>query len=859
MRKLVVLVLCCVAFVGTAMLLFGARSERERDAEERERGGPTDPADWFALQRMFPFDSVPAEKVDAALQQAVMERATGALSTSSVLGWEQAGPFNIGGRVTAVAGVPGNASVAYLGSANGGVWKTENGGINWLPISDSQPFFSIGAIALVPGSDKVLYVGTGEANASVDSYDGSGMYRTTDGGGAWEWLGIPETRRIAAIAIDPGNHNRIFAAAMGSQFSTGPHRGLYRSTDYGSSWSKVLFVNDSTGVSDIEINPAHPETMFCATWERVRHYTYRRASGPGCGVWRSVDGGTSWTRLAGGFPSGTNVGRIALAIAPSQPSRIYAQVISSSYTGLGLYRSDNGGVTWTKRDADPTFTNSFGGFGWYFGEMGVSPANPNRIYTLGVDVLRSDDGGVTYTPITSGAHVDQHALWIDPTSANRVILGNDGGFFWSSVGGGAWSSSFDLPLTQFYAMTVDPTNVNRLFGGTQDNNTLRTTSGPSSWAPILGGDGFYCLVDPVNPQVVFAEYQFCCSGTGPRRSTNGGNTLSAVTGFVGSDRYNWSTPMAISATNHNVVIVGSQRVYRSLDNGVNFTPVSGDLTTNPVTALTFGTISTLDISPVDGNTFYAGSDDGKVWRSTDGGTNWADISSGLPVRSITRVSADPVNPAVVYVTLSGFGQDETLAHIYRSTDRGITWTSIAGNLPDVPANDVLADPTNPNQLFLATDVGVFITHNLGATWYPLGQGMPIQTIFDLSLHSATRTLIAATHGRSMWTLSLAQLPVSAPGTSTPPRVELAAPSPNPSRGAVRFDLDLSAPAAVEMSVFDAAGRRVKTLARGAYDAGHHAFAWNGSDDRGSRARAGVYFVRAVAGDATRTQRVVRVD
>jgi photosystem II stability/assembly factor-like uncharacterized protein len=836
-----------------------------------EEPGPY-PSDWFGMQRAFPGTTIPQGKFRAALEQARVDRVlnqvdralteTGA-SAAAALVWTQAGPLNIGGRVTALAPVRGGSTV-YLGSANGGVFKSTNSGVNWTPVFDDNGIYSIGALALDPADSNVVYVGTGEANASVDSYDGDGLFRTRDGGQSWEHLGLETTARIARVAVDPQNSDRIFVAAMGAQFSTGPDRGLYRSEDAGASWTRVLFVNDSTGASDVAFNPAHPETVFCATWERIRRPSYRRAFGPDCGIWRSADHGTTWTRLQSGLPAPSDtVGRIALAIAASRPSTIYAQIVSGSnlgYQGLGMYRSDNGGQSWTRRDAGTAFTDDFGGFAWYFGDVAVDPADPERVFAMGVGLIRSNDGGVTFASADTNdsTHPDQHALWIDPSNPARIYLGNDGGFFSSATGGSSWTKSVDLPITQFYAGAVDPSNPARLLGGTQDNFTLLTAGSPSAWSPILGGDGFYCLVDPTSPSTLFAEWQNCCSNTGPRRSTNAGGSWSAPSGFDIGDRYNWNTPIAMDPSNHLVLLVGSHRVYKSTNNGVSYAAISGDLSTHPPSLLTYGTITTLAISPVNSAVYYAGTDDGKVWRSLNSGGAWTDISAGLPRRWVTRVTPDPFAQGTVYVTLSGFGLDEHLPHVYRSTDSGTNWVSISGNLPDAPANDILVDPSNPQTLYLATDLGVYATLNLGAGWFPLGRGMPIQTVFDLTFHAPSRTLVAATHGRSQWKLDL-NAPLAVALEPSLAHLAMSSPAPNPTRSAVHLELEVSRATAVEVEVYDTSGRRVRTLVHGALEAGRHALSWDGRDAQGHRIGPGVFFVRAHGAGAVATRRLVRVD
>ncbi len=858
--------LCVVVVAGRHGSRPGPGLEPSREEEKGER----EPSEWWENQRAFPGTSVNQAAFAAARERAQFDRARTAFTTSAEgLTWTQLGPYNIGGRVTALAVAPGGTTI-YLGAANGGVFKSTNSGVNWTPVTDGLGWelFSIGALALDPTDANVVYAGTGEANNSVDSYDGNGLLRSVDGGQNWQSLGLQATARIARVAVDPSDPNRIFVAAMGTQFSTGPERGLYRSEDGGQSWSKVLFVSDSTGANDVLINPAHPETVYCATLERVRRYTYRRAHGPECGIWRSADYGSTWTRLTNGLPTPSDsVGRIALALCASKPSILYAQIGSGSalgWVGLGMYRSLDGGQTWSKRDSGGSFKNAFGGFCWYFGDVAVDPNNSEIVYAQGQILGRSSNGGQTFSDLTSGGssvHVDFHGMWIDPAAPNHLYVGNDGGFF-STTSLTTWLKSVDLPITQFYAGCVDPSNASRVGGGTQDNGCMLTASSPTGWYEIApGGDGFYVLIDPTNPNIVFSEWQYGSGGYGPLRSTNGGSSGAYGTGITVSDRFNWCAPFVMDPTDHNVLLCGSHRVYKSIDNGLVWTPVSGDLTSypDPLSVLRYHTITTLDISPADPQSYYAGTDDGRVWRSIDAGATWTNISAGLPLYYVTRVTADPVAPGVVYACLSGFGQDEQSPHVFRSTDRGDTWTPVAGNLPDAPANDLIVDPGDPNTLFLATDVGVYVTRNLGGEWSPLGLGMPLQAIFDLTLHQPSRTLVAATHGRSQWKISLDALPLAAGPTATPGRIALSAPAPNPSRGAARFALALPGAGTAEVTVFDAAGRRVRSLFSGAAGPGSLPLAWDGLDARGHRAGAGVYFLHARASGSTVTRRLVRVD
>jgi hypothetical protein len=858
------LLLAAIALVATtSVLLMRAHEAAETGEEEREgAGGRLAPADWFWAQRVNSDGTWPVERYEAARAEAMVQRADGALRASAgSLAWETVGPFNIGGRVTALAAPPGGGSI-YLGSANGGVWKSTNGGANWSCVTDDVSFASIGALAVDPSDPLTVWVGTGESNGSVDSYDGNGLWRSKDGGATWAPRGLEFAGRISSVVVDPADPLHVLVGVMGRQFSTGPGRGLYRTLDGGQTWTNVLYVSDSTGVCDIAINPVHPDTMYCATWERVRHNTYRRAFGPECGIWRSVDRGAHWTRMMTGLPvPGDDVGRIAISVAPSRPSTVYAQIGTgaiSGYVGLGFYRSLDGGTTWTKRDVGTTFRGAFGGFVWYFGETGVNPANPDHVFAFGVSALQSVDGGATWTTLGGSMHVDHHAQWIDPLDPLHSLVGNDGGVYWTT-NGSTFTKSADLPISQFYAGEVDPTNATRLYGGTQDNSSIKTSSGPSGWFTILGGDGFFQLVDPTNPNVVFTEWQNCCDKSGFRRSTTGGPAGATTTGWVASDRFNWSTPICMDPGDHNVLLAGSNFVYRSTNNGVNWSKISGDLTTNPVSLVTYGTITTLAISPANPDVYYVGTDDGKVWRTTNTGGVWTDISAGLPKRWVTRVVPDPTDPLGVYVTHSGYTSDEQATLVHHSTNQGDTWVNVSGNLSNVPANDLVVDPLDTQRLYLATDTGVWTSGDGGGYWYALGVGMPVQVIADLVLHTSTRQLFAFTHGRSALKLDLGAMPVSTAPGAPGERLALSAPWPNPARGSVRATLDLPRNEHVEVAVFDVLGRHVATTFAGSPGAGRHAIAWNGRDAAGRPARAGVYFVRASAGGAIVSRRVVLAD
>jgi photosystem II stability/assembly factor-like uncharacterized protein len=848
------------AAVLAAVLVPASRWEIARSARPArpERPGPF-PSDWFLAQRAWPLGHIPYARWQQAVEQARVERAAFPAQGTASLAWEEIGPYNVGGRLTAIAAPAGGAPV-YVGAAAGGVFKSDDGGQSFAPVFDAAGFYSIGAIALDPADSSVVYVGTGESNSSGDSYPGGGVFKSTDAGATWSHAGLAESRHIGRIAVDPAEPQRVFVAALGGLFTPDGARGLYRSQDGGAQWQQVLFVDDSTGVSDVVVNPAHPETVFAASWTRRRTPFYRRAWGPASGIWRSTDHGDTWTRLGGGLPDSARVGRIALDIPPSLPSRVYAQVIDSTGGGLGFYRSDDGGDTWTRRDVTG-FTNNFGGFGWYFGTVRAHPANADQVWALGVGLRRSTTGGDFWSGATGTMHVDFHDLWVDPADPQHMYAGNDGGFYRSTDAGGSWVRSLDLPVTQFYAGDVDQANPDRAIGGTQDNSTPMTQAGGlSSWDVLLSGDGFHALIAPDDPDVVFGEAQYCTYGGGPFKSTNGGASFApSGAGLVIGDRFNWSTPYAFAPGNSQLMVLGSHRVYRSTDQGGSWIPISPDLTGGPYGgsgALVYGTITTLAVAPSNHDVIYAGTDDARVWVTTNGGADWTDVSAGLPTRWVTRVAVHPQDAAVAYVALSGYKEGSADPHVFRTTDGGAGWSDVSGNLVQAPVNDLVVDALDPSRLFAATDVGVYATLDAGATWFPLGTGLPVLPIADIALHEAGHVLVAFTHGRSAWRLDVSSLRTVSVERPLQAAVALAA-IPNPTRGSVALALQLPAPARVAIGIFDVQGRRVADLGVRDYPAGSHRIVWDGRGSKGA-VPPGIYYARAATVASVIVKRIHRL-
>jgi photosystem II stability/assembly factor-like uncharacterized protein len=837
-------------FAAVPALLVSGGPDNEPDGFPGKK-----PNDWFHLQRAYPGSDVPMERYRAALEQArAMEAAAGEGERGATL-WQPAGPTNIMGRITCLTAHPGAPGRIFIGAAAGGVFRSTDDGVNWTPVLDPYGAFSMGDLATDPQDPDVIYAGTGEPNSSGDSYAGIGLLRSTTGGDSWEYLGLEESRHIGRVVVDPTNSNRIWVAATGALFAKNPERGIYRSDDAGGTWQQKLFVSDSTGAIDVAIDPSDPSVVYAAMWERIRTPRYRRAGGVTSGIWKSTDAGDSWALLTNGLPPASpTVGRIGLAVAPSQPSTVYAIYADDPGFFDGVYKSTNAGVSWA-RVSDGALSDLYSSFGWYFGQIRVDPANANRVFVLGVPIYRSTNGGGNWSDVNGSMHVDHHALWIDPSNPQRILEGNDGGLYRSTNGGSSWSRLSNLPITQFYAITIDNLLPQRLYGGTQDNGTPRTLTGAlDDWQDIYFGDGFYCLVDPGNSNVIYAEYQY--GGLG--KSTNGGNSFNdATSGINGGDRRNWSTPVVMDPTNSQVLYYGTYRVYRTTNGAGNWSSISPDLTGGPGGGnLQFATVTTIAVARSNPATLYAGTDDARVWVTTNTGTNWTNVSAGLPNRWVTRVTVDPNNRDVAYVTLSGYKEDSLTPHVFRTTNRGAVWTDISGNLPDGPANDLLVDPMNTSTLYVGTDFGVYVTRDLGARWDVLGAGFPINPVHDLELHAPTRTLVAGTHGRSMLKLTL-PLTAGTPGPD-PGGPSLALAGANPFRAGLDLTLTLPRTARARVAVHDVTGRLVRGLLDGEQPAGARRIAWDGLDASGRRVAAGSYFVRLETDGWTQALRVTRI-
>jgi photosystem II stability/assembly factor-like uncharacterized protein len=752
------------------ILLLGGKNVEDviyqPDSKTKKNKSEKRPSNWAWDQRVFPNNNADADAQLNAIEEAKelrrIQKNKFLEKGKSIPEWQFAGPENIGGRIADIEFNPNSPNVVYAAAATGGVFKSTNTGETWYPVFDGQAILPAGDIAVDPINSNIVYVGTGEPNGSHNNLPGAGVFKSTNAGLTWQHIGLESTSQIGRIIINPNNTQIIYVAAVGSNFITTSDRGVYRSTNGGTDWEKVLFVSDSTGAIDIVLNPNDPNEMLAAMWERVRHPGYGQSEssfGPTSGIFKSTDGGNNWNKLgtSNGLPSdNSGVGRIGLAISPSNPSIVYS-LYNNGEIYTGLFKSTDFGVSWIKKDLGLDISNGTSTFSWYFGQVRVHPTNPETVYVLDVAFMRSTNGGDTFPLIygyggPSALHVDHHALAFHPTNSSYLISGNDGGINISTNGGTSWSLPKYIPVTQFYEIGLDHLNPERLYGGTQDNNTIRTTTGNvDDWEAILGGDGFYVSVDYTNPNIIYAESQW----GNLAKSTNGGiSFFGATNGINGSEPTNWSTPVVMDPVNPQVLYYGTNRLYRTTDGANNWSPISGNLALNSPSTPRYGTLSTIAVSPSNPDVIYVGTDDSKVWVTTDLGNNWTDISADLPFRWVTRVVVDPEDESTVYATFSGLKWGDAVPRVFRSTDYGATWINISGNLPDAPVNAFAIDNSDNNTLYVGNDVGVFYTQNLGATWEVLGAGLPIISVYDMKIHPTENYLAIGTHGRSMYKIDL---------------------------------------------------------------------------------------------------------
>jgi photosystem II stability/assembly factor-like uncharacterized protein len=688
------------------------------------------------------------------------------------------GPAAAGGRVSAVVGIPGDPTTYYVGAAGGGVFKTVDGGLSWKPIFEHESTSSIGDIALASTDPNLVWVGTGEANPRNDIIDGAGVFLSTDAGQSWKFMGLGDVGQISRVIVDPLDSNVVFVAALGHVWTPNADRGVYRTTDGGKTWKKMLFVDDTTGAADLAMEPGNPKVLYAGMWHFRRYPWTLEDGGDSSGLYRSTDGGETWKKLTEGLPAKGPFGRIAVALAPSNPNHVYALI--GAKHGL-LWQSFDRGDHW----AQVSDNHALDVRPFYFSRFAVSPADENKLYFLSLEMMESDDGGKTAHVADRGVHSDHHAIWIDPKNPNRIFQGNDGGVNLSLDGAKTWRFLDSLPIEQFYMVAADSAVPYTLCGGLQDNNAW---CGPSSnlggrgvsnadWYAVAGGDGEYAVPAPSDSNIIYADSQ---NGSIRRldKSTHLSHAvrpyLEGVEEVKPSElkyRFNWTSPIAVSATDANEIYLGSNVLFKSTDGGKNWTAISGDLTRNdkskqdiaggPVAhdisgAESYDTILCITLAPTDPKVIWVGSDDGMVHVTRDGGRTWTDTTphiTGAPEWArVYQIGVSPFDAGTAYVSYDAHELGDRNAYVYKTSDYGSTWQKITAGLPDQPVYVVREDPNQRGFLVLGSDTGLFYSSDDGAHWQALKSNFPTVPVYDLKFKKAHRDLLVATHGRGLFVL-----------------------------------------------------------------------------------------------------------
>ncbi|HEX4299390.1 MAG TPA: hypothetical protein VH327_00830 [Gammaproteobacteria bacterium] len=686
------------------------------------------------------------------------------------------GPASAGGRVSAVAGVPGNPSIYYVGGGSGGVWKTTDGGLSFKPIFEHEATSSIGAIALAPTNPNYVWVGTGEANIRNDVTDGAGVYFSPDAGKTWQQMGLKDVGQISRVIVSPEDPNTVWVAAIGHTWAPNIERGVFKTIDGGKTWKKVLFVSEHTGASDLSMSDSNPKVLFAGMWQAVRYPWNMDDGGTESGLWRSLDGGDTWKKLSKDLPEGI-VGRIAVTVAPSNPDRIYALIETKPSEGL-LWTSNDMGDNWSKTNN----SHNLDVRPFYFSRMLVSPDDADKVYFLSFFMMRSLDGGKTARYVDPGVHVDHHAIWIDPKDPNRIIQGNDGGAFLSLDGAKSWRFLDGMTLEQDYMVGVDSHSPHNLCAGLQDNSAW---CGPATtladqqitgndWFAVTSGDGEYTVPAPSDPDLVYVDSQ---DGAITQFNTKTKRTVFAMPylhgpGFVADMkmadakyRFNWTSPIAVSPSDAKTVYLGGNVLFKSSDGGIHWADLSGDLTRNdkskqelsggPINkdisgAETYDTILSITLAPSDEKTIWVGTDDGLVQLSRDGGKSWDAVTpSGAPKWTrVYQVGVSPYDAGTAYVGFDGHELDDKHAYVFKTSNYGKSWSRIDKGLPDQPVMVVRESPEVKGFLMLGNMTGMWYSRDAGEHWQQVKADFPTVPVFDVKFMD--HDLAVATHGRGLF-------------------------------------------------------------------------------------------------------------
>ena len=814
------------------------------------------PYPWLIVLGLLPF-LAPAQPgptpATQRLQGMEQRKSLTRNSLLTALEPQNIGPSVFSGRVTDVEADPADPTHFYVAYASGGLWYTESNGTRFRPVFDHEASMTIGDIA-VDWKNKVVWVGTGEANSSRSSYAGTGLYRSADGGKTWAWRGLPESHHIARIVLHPSDPNVLWVAVLGHLYSPNAERGVYRSTDGGQTWTRTLFAAENSGAIDLCLDPNEANTIFAATWQRERRAWNFDGAGAGSALWKSTDGGANWLKMStleSGFPTGDKIGRIGLCAGkkdgrtvlyasldnqnslpkkemaatddeltkdqlrsmskadflklPEERLATYLKtnrfpekysirevrtliekdkitplalveyledannnLFETDFRGAELYRSDDGGRSWKLTHTEP-LTGIHFTYGYYFSNVRCTPDSADQVYLLGFLIIHSGDGGKTWKSINGdNVHVDHHALWLDPARPGHLINGNDGGVNLSWDNGASWFKANHPPVGQLYSVATDEAEPYRVYGGAQDNGVW---VGPGSYEAsdewqqtgrypyqsLLGGDGMQVQVDRRDNNTVYTGFQF---GNYFRVNRSSGGIKSIGPRHELGERplrFNWQTPIWLSRHQPDVLYLGANKLYRSFDQGEHWEALSGDLTQGGQKGnVPYGTLTSIHESPLKFGLLYAGSDDGLLHVTRDGGETWNRISDSLPARLwVSRVQASAHERARVYVALSGYRWDDFQSYLYVSEDYGRHWTRLGLDLPAEPINVVREDPLNPDLLYVGTDHGLYLSLHRGRTFQALGAEFPAVPVHDLVIQPQTGDLVIGTHGRSIFKVNMA--------------------------------------------------------------------------------------------------------
>lgn len=724
---------------------------------------------------------------------------------NSGFSYRNLGPFRVGGWVSDIA-VPEMPSKAhlytfYIAARNGGVWKTTNNGTTFTNIFEGKDVASIGSLAVAPSNGEVVWIGSGDASCTRSAYWGNGVYKSLDGGGKWQNMGLADSQHIARIVIHPTDPDVVYVAAMGHLFSTNGERGVFKTTNGGATWNNVLYLNDRTGVIDLVIDRTKPNTLYAATYECIRRPWRLEDGGPASGIYKTTDAGANWKKLTGGLPEGA-IGRIGLDLFQKKPEILYAVIDNrnkapgssagtqpagaravESLVGGEVYRTDDGGSAWRKMNSARDDVGRKTGYA--FNQIRVDPNNPDRIFITGGSIASSEDGGKTWAGLAppQGNRVfrrafgDFRTFWIDPQNSDRMMAGSDGGVFVSYDGGKTCDHFANLPLGEVYAVTVDMEEPYNVYAGLQDHESWKGPSngwsgsiGIADWVTVGIGDGMYNQVDPVDSRWVYNTQEFGRHARLDQKLRV--RTAIAPTRPAGQQmlRFNWVAPLRLSPQDPKTLYAGAQVLFRSRDRGDHWEEISPDLTTNdpskispPGAAIQHCTITTISESPLTAGVIWVGTDDGKVQVTKNAGISWTDVTVGIAKAGgpedawVTRVFASHSNGAIAYVSKSRHRQDDFRPFLYKTTDYGATWSSIASNLPNRPINVVFEDYKNSDLLFVGNDAGVYATIDGGARWFALRGNMPTVPVQDLIIHPRESDLVVGTYGRGIWITNIAVL------------------------------------------------------------------------------------------------------